>query len=52
MEIKVKLVEISEKDLMTLEAKARDSEYFRGRVEGLEYVIDMLENILTKRGEL
>lgn len=51
MEIKDKVVEIPEKDLMELERKARDSEYLRGRVEGLEYVIDMFENILTKRGE-
>lgn len=51
MEIENKLIEIPEKDLMNLEAKARDSEYFRGRVDGLEYVIDMFESVLTKRGK-
>ena len=29
--------------LMELEQKAKDSEYYRGRVEGMEYVIDALQ---------
>lgn len=29
--------------LMELEQKAKDSEYFRGRVEGMEYVVDALQ---------
>ena len=30
--------------LEELEQKAKDSEYFRGRVDGMEYVIDSFEN--------
>ena len=40
-------IEVSEE----LEQKAKDCEYYRGRVEGLEYVIDTLENILKSKGE-
>ncbi len=35
--------------LMELEKKAKDSEYYRGRVDGLEYVIDSLENAFKER---
>lgn len=52
MEIEDKLIEIPEKDLMELKARAKDSEYYKGRVAGLEYIIDMFENVLTsKRGD-
>lgn len=51
METENKLIEIPEKDLMELKARAKDSEYYKGRVAGLEYIIDMFENVLTKRGE-
>ena len=51
MEIEDKLIEIPEKDLAQLKEKAKNSEYYRGRVEGLEYVIDMMENVLTRRGD-
>lgn len=39
---------VSEAYLKELQEKAKDSEYYRGRVDGLEYVIDTLENILQK----
>ena len=32
-----------------LEKKVNDSEYFRGRVDGLEYVIDTLQDILQRK---
>lgn len=35
--------------LMELEKKAKDSEYFRGRVDGMEYVIDSFENAFKER---
>lgn len=31
--------------LMELEQKAKASDYFRGRVEGMEYVIDALQEV-------
>ena len=37
-------VYVPEKYLKELEQKAKDAEYFRGRVDGMEYVIDSLEN--------
>ena len=38
--------------LMELEQKAKDREYYRGRVEGMEYVIDALPEVLKwKKGE-
>ena len=36
--------------LMELEQKAKDSEYYRGRVEGMEYVIDALREALAWKG--
>lgn len=39
-----KFIYISEKYIKELEEKAKDSEYFRGRVDGMEYVIDSFEN--------
>lgn len=38
-------VTVSKEHLINLEQKAKDSEYYRGRVEGLEYVIDALDSI-------
>lgn len=35
--------------LMELEKKAKDAEYFRGRVDGLEYVIDAIEEAFKSR---
>lgn len=32
--------------LMELEQKANDCEYFRGRVHGMEYVVDALQEAL------
>lgn len=29
--------------LMNLEQKAKESDYFRGRVDGMEYIIDAIE---------
>lgn len=34
----------SEKYIKELLQKAEEAEYFRGRVDGMEYVIDALEN--------
>lgn len=34
---------VPEKYFKELEQKAKDAEYFRGRVDGMEYVIDSLE---------
>lgn len=36
-------VTVSKEYIMELEKKAKDSEYFRGRVDGMEYVIDAIE---------
>ena len=36
-------VTVAKEYLMELEKKAKDSEYFRGRVDGMEYVIDSIE---------
>ena len=36
-------VTVAKEYLMELEKKAKDSEYFRGRVDGMEYVIDAIE---------
>lgn len=38
--------------IMGLEQKAKDAEYFRGRVDGMEYVIDSIaEAFKDKEGE-
>lgn len=37
---------VPEKYIKELEQKAQDSEYFRGRVDGMEYVIESFENAL------
>lgn len=34
---------VSKEYLMELEKKAKDSEYFRGRVDGMEYIVDAIE---------
>lgn len=44
-------VTVSKEYLMELEKKAKDSEYFRGRVDGMEYVIDSFENAFKERSE-
>lgn len=35
---------VTEQYIKELEQKAKNSEYFRGRVDGMEYVIDSFEN--------
>lgn len=35
-------VTVAKDYLMNLEQKAKDSDYFRGRVDGMEYVIDSI----------
>ena len=35
-------VTVAKDYLMNLEQKAKDSEYFRGRVDGMEYIIDAI----------
>ena len=35
--------------LMELEEKAKNCDYFRGRVEGMEYVIDVLQEALKRK---
>lgn len=37
-------VTVSKDYLMELEKEAKNSDYFRGRVDGMEYVIDSIEN--------
>lgn len=44
-------VTVSKEYFMELEKKAKDSEYFRGRVDGMEYVIDSFENAFKERSE-
>ena len=45
-------VTVDKEYLMELEQKAKDSEHFRGRVDGMEYVIDALQEALKgKEGE-
>ena len=44
-----KFVTVAKEYLMELEQKAKDSEYFRGRVDGMEYVIDSFENAFKER---
>lgn len=43
-------VSVNKEYLIELEKKANDCEYFRGRVDGMEYVVDAIENTL-KRGD-
>jgi hypothetical protein len=35
-------VTVAKEYLMELEQKAKDSEYLRGRVDGMEYIIDAI----------
>lgn len=42
---------VMEKYMRELEQKAKDSEYFRGRIEGMEYVIDAFENAFKGVGK-
>lgn len=46
---KDEFVTVSKEYFMELEKKAKDSEYFRGRVDGMEYVIDSFENAFKER---
>ena len=39
-------VTVSTEYLMELEEKAKNFEYFRGRVDGMEYVVDALQEAL------
>lgn len=48
---KDEFVTVSKEYLMRLEKKAEDEAYFRGRVDGMEYVIDSFENTFKKRSE-
>lgn len=36
-------VTVAKEYIMELEKKAKDSEYFRGRVDGMEYIVDAIE---------
>ena len=40
-----RFIYVTEQYYKELEQKAKNSEYFRGRVDGMEYVIDSLENV-------
>lgn len=42
-------VTVAKDYLMNLEQKAKDSEYFRGRVDGMEYIIDAIEEAYKSR---
>lgn len=37
---------VSEEYLIELTERAKDSEYYRGRVDGMEYVIDAIRDAL------
>ena len=39
----IEFVTIPKDYLMNLERKAKDAEYFKGKVDGLEYIIDAIE---------
>lgn len=39
----IKFVTIPKDYIMNLEKKAKDAEYFRGRVDGMKYIIDAIE---------
>ena len=39
----IEFVTIPKDYIMSLEQKAKDAEYFRGRVDGMEYIIDAIE---------
>lgn len=41
-----RFIYVTEQYYKELEQKAKNSEYFRGRVDGMEYVIDAIENAL------
>lgn len=51
MENEHEFVTVSKEYLMETEKKAKDSEYFRGRIDGMEYVIDSLEETFKERSE-
>ena len=51
MENEHEFVTVPKEYLMEIEKKAKDSEYFRGRVDGMEYVIDSLEETFKERSE-
>ena len=38
-----RFIYVTEQYYKELEQKAKDSEYYRGRVDGMEYVIDAIE---------
>lgn len=42
-------VTVTKDYLMELEQKAKDSEYFRGRIDGMEYVIDAFEEAFKSK---
>ena len=42
-------VTVAKDYLVNLEQKAKDSEYFRGRVDGMEYVIDAIEEAFKNK---
>lgn len=42
-------VNVDREYLMELEEKAKNCEYFRGRVDGMEYVVDALEEVFKEK---
>lgn len=42
---------VPEQYIKDLEEKAKDAEYFKGRVDGMEYVIDSFENAFKGKEE-
>lgn len=45
-----KVVTVPSEYIEELEKKAKDCDYYKGKVAGLEYVIDTIENILKSKG--
>lgn len=44
-------VTVAREYLQELESKAKDSEYFRGRIDGIEYVIDAVVEAIKEPKE-
>ena len=42
-------VTVAKEYLMELEQKAKDSEYFRGRIDGMEYIVDAIEEAYKRK---
>lgn len=48
---KDEFVTVAREYLQELESKAKDSEYFRGRIDGMEYVVDVVAEAIKELKE-